>query len=45
VIVYSFVVSYVLAMLVEKTVGFRVAATAEEESAVDLVNHGESAYN
>jgi len=45
VIAYSFVVSYVLALLVEKTVGFRVAASAEEESALDLVNHGESAYN
>ncbi|HEY0962620.1 MAG TPA: ammonium transporter [Pseudomonadales bacterium] len=44
-IAYSFVVTYVLAMLVEKTVGFRVAPNAEEEGGLDLVNHGESAYN
>lgn len=45
VIAYSFVVSYVLALLVEKTVGFRVSTSAEEEGAIDLANHGESAYN
>ncbi|MGV3590532.1 MAG: ammonium transporter [Gammaproteobacteria bacterium] len=44
-IAYSFVVTFVLATLVEKTVGFRVGATAEEEGGLDLVNHGESAYN
>src|SRR5690606_30762074 len=45
VIAYSFIVTYVLAMLVEKTVGFRVSPSAEEEASLDLVNHGESAYN
>lgn len=45
VIAYSFIVTYVLAMLVEKTVGFRVGAGAEEETGLDLANHGESAYN
>lgn len=44
-IAYSFIVTFVLATLVEKTVGFRVGATAEEEGGLDLVNHGESAYN
>jgi len=45
VITYSFVVTFVIAMLIEKTVGFRVAATAEEEGTLDLINHGESAYS
>jgi Amt family ammonium transporter len=45
VIAYSFVVSYVLALLIEKTIGFRVTANAEEENGLDLVNHGESAYS
>ncbi len=45
VIAYSFVVTYVLAMLVEKTVGFRVKANVEQESTLDLLNHGENGYN
>ena len=46
VIAYSFIVSYVLAMLIEKTIGFRVdtSTATEEESTLDLLNHGESAY-
>jgi Amt family ammonium transporter len=45
VIAYSFIVSYVIAMIVEKTVGFRVTAGTEEENGLDLLNHGESAYS
>ncbi len=45
VIAYSFIMSFVLATLVEKTVGLRASATAEEETGLDLANHGESAYN
>ena len=45
VIAYSFIVTYVLATLVEKTVGFRITAAAEQETGLDLANHGESAYN
>jgi Amt family ammonium transporter len=45
VIAYSFIVSYVIAMIVEKTVGFRVNAGTEEENGLDLLNHGESAYS
>jgi Amt family ammonium transporter len=45
VIIYSFVVSYVLAMLIEKTVGFRITTTEEQEGSLDVLNHGESAYN
>ena len=45
VIAYSFVVTYVLALLVEKTFGFRVKTNVEEESTLDLLNHGENGYN
>jgi Amt family ammonium transporter len=45
VIAYSFVVTYVLAMLVDKTVGFRVKANVEQEGTLDLLNHGENGYN
>src|SRR5690606_19658784 len=45
VIAYSFVVAFVIALAVEKTVGFRVSANAEEENGLDLLNHGESAYS
>jgi ammonium transporter, Amt family len=44
-IAYSFIVSYVIAVAIEKTIGFRVPAGQEEESAIDLANHGESGYN
>ena len=46
VIAYSFIVSYILALLIEKTIGFRVdtSSATEEESTLDLLNHGESAY-
>src|SRR5690606_35761254 len=45
VIIYSFVVSYVIALIVQKTVGFRVSPNTEEEDGLDLLNHGESAYS
>ncbi|HLT64413.1 MAG TPA: ammonium transporter [Pseudohongiella sp.] len=44
-IAYSFIVTYVIAIAIEKTIGFRVPVGQEEESAVDLANHGENAYN
>jgi Amt family ammonium transporter len=45
VIAYSFVVTLVLALLVDKTIGFRVKANVEQEGTLDLLNHGENAYN
>ncbi|MGA0806928.1 MAG: ammonium transporter [Pseudohongiellaceae bacterium] len=45
VIAYSFVVSYAIALLVEKTVGFRITTSEEQEGSIDLINHGETAYN
>jgi ammonium transporter, Amt family len=41
---YSFVVSFVLAMVVHKTVGLRVSAEAEI-TGVDLAEHAETAYD
>ena len=41
--VFSFVVTLLLAMIIDKTIGFRI--TAEEEiEGIDLVEHGEIAY-
>ena len=42
--VYSFVVTLILGFLLEKTIGFRVSAEAEEEG-VDTAEHAESAYD
>jgi ammonium transporter, Amt family len=44
VIAYSFVVAYLLALVIEKTIGFRVAAE-DEVSGIDLVVHAESGYD
>lgn len=41
--VYSFVVSWLLAMAIEKTIGFRISEEAEDEG-MDLALHAESAY-
>jgi Amt family ammonium transporter len=41
---YSFVVSYVLAVIVHKTIGLRVSDEAED-SGVDTSEHAESAYD
>ena len=43
VLVYSFVISFILGTLIEKTIGFRVDAE-DEESGVDLAEHAESGY-
>jgi Amt family ammonium transporter len=42
--IYSFVVTYVLAMIMKSTIGIRVAKDEETEG-LDLNQHGESAYN
>ena len=42
--VFAFVVSYVLAVLVQRTMGFRVADD-DEISGIDLVIHAENAYD
>ena len=41
---FSFIVSWLLAQLIQKTVGFRVSST-DEIAGVDVVLHGESAYS
>jgi ammonia channel protein AmtB len=41
--VYSFVVTLVLAMVIDKTMGFRISADDEVEG-IDSVVHGELAY-
>lgn len=43
VLIYSFVVSYVLGIIIEKTVGFR-ASTEAEIAGIDTVVHGELGY-
>ncbi|MEV4808229.1 ammonium transporter [Micromonospora avicenniae] len=42
--VISFVIAYALAFLIEKTIGFRVAAEAETDG-IDIAEHAESAYD
>ncbi|SIR12055.1 ammonium transporter [Micromonospora avicenniae] len=42
--VISFVIAYALAFLIEKTIGFRVAAEAEADG-IDIAEHAESAYD
>ena len=43
-IVFSAVVTYILYLLVDKTIGMRVCRRVEEEG-LDIYEHGESAYN
>ncbi|MEU6022158.1 ammonium transporter [Micromonospora sp. NPDC048871] len=43
VLVYSFVVAYIIGLVIEKTIGFRVSAEAEVEG-IDNAEHAESAY-
>lgn len=43
-IVYSIVVTYILYVLIDKTIGMRVCRRVEEEG-LDIYEHGESAYN
>jgi len=42
--VYSFGVAFILALVIEKTVGFRVSAEAEVEG-IDIAEHAESGYD
>ena len=44
VLVYAFVLSYLIGILIQKTIGFRVTST-DEIAGVDNVLHGESAYS
>lgn len=41
--VFAFVASYLIAVLIQKTIGFRVTST-DEIAGVDLVQHGEVGY-
>jgi len=41
---YSFIVTYVLVMVIDKTIGFRVN-DEDEEIGLDATQHGESGYN
>jgi Amt family ammonium transporter len=43
VLVYSFVLAYVIGMIVEKTMGFRVK-NEDEVAGIDTIVHGESGY-
>jgi len=43
VLVYSFVVTYLSAKIIDKTIGFRIAPEAEARG-IDLTEHAESAY-
>ncbi|WP_238015065.1 ammonium transporter [Dactylosporangium sp. AC04546] len=42
--VYSFAVAFILAFIIEKTLGFRVSAEAEVEG-IDIAEHAESGYD
>ena len=41
---YSFIVTYVIVLVIDKTIGFRVT-DEEEETGLDTTQHGESGYN
>jgi len=43
VVIYSFVVTYVLAQIIQKTIGFRISEE-EEVAGLDLSQHAETAY-
>jgi len=43
VLIYSFIVAAILAIIIKKTIGFRVSAD-DEYTGVDLTEHGETAY-
>jgi ammonium transporter, Amt family len=42
--IYSFVITYGLVMVIDKTIGFRVS-DEEEEMGLDTTQHGETGYN
>ena len=41
---YSFVMAYLIAMAIEKTIGFRVQSI-DEEAGIDPIQHGQLAYH
>ncbi len=43
VLVYSFVITYIIAKIIDKTIGFRISPDAEAKG-IDLSEHAESAY-
>jgi len=43
VLAYSFIVTYIIAKIIDKTIGFRIATEAEAKG-IDLSEHAESAY-
>ena len=43
VLIYSFVLTYIIAKIVDKTIGFRISPEAEAKG-IDLSEHAESAY-
>ena len=43
VLAYSFVVTYVIGLMIQKTIGFRISEEAEAEG-IDFAEHAESAY-
>lgn len=43
VLAYSFIVTYIIAKIIDKTIGFRIAPEAEAKG-IDLSEHAESAY-
>ena len=43
VLIYSFVITYIIAKIVDKTIGFRISPEAEAKG-IDLSEHAESAY-
>ena len=42
--IYSFVMAWLIAMAIEKTVGFRVQSV-DEEAGIDPIQHGQLAYH
>ena len=43
VLIYSFVLTYIIAKIIDKTIGFRISSEAEAKG-IDLSEHAESAY-
>ncbi len=43
VLAYSFIITYIIAKVIDKTIGFRIAPEAEAKG-IDLSEHAESAY-
>ena len=44
VLIFSFVISYIIGTIIEKTMGFRVR-NEDELAGIDLVMHGEESYD